>query len=254
MSVDTLLRQIQNNKLGKVGKFSRAVYRYTGTGEYGSLTPPLKTNLIAQGLQVEYVSITKIRNISGSWTEYGFSFGVYEDAGIIKNRVLKALSGTFGNAYNITSSHTQDDGTGASANTGINLPNRTTSGNSASNWLNQTSGNSSTYTVKKGDTLNSIAKKYNTTAANLAKLNNISNINLISVGQVLKVTGSATTSTNTNTSSNNSSNNNSSSNNSSSSNSATPQANDKDFFTEYGTYIMIGSFALVGVLILTGKK
>lgn len=46
-----------------------------------------------------------------------------------------------------------------------------------------------TYTVKKGDTLSGIAKKYNTTVDNLAKLNNIKNVNLIYVGQVLTISG-----------------------------------------------------------------
>lgn len=45
------------------------------------------------------------------------------------------------------------------------------------------------YTVKKGDTLSAIAKKYGTTVSALAKLNNISNPNYIVVGQVLIVSG-----------------------------------------------------------------
>lgn len=44
-----------------------------------------------------------------------------------------------------------------------------------------------TYTVKKGDTLSSIAKKYETTVAKLAKDNNIKDRNLIKVGQKIKV-------------------------------------------------------------------
>jgi len=43
------------------------------------------------------------------------------------------------------------------------------------------------YTVKRGDTLSAIARKYNTTVAALAKLNNIKNVNVINVGQVLKL-------------------------------------------------------------------
>lgn len=46
---------------------------------------------------------------------------------------------------------------------------------------------SNTYTVKKGDTLTSIAKKYKTTVNKLVKLNNIKNKNLIYPGQKLKV-------------------------------------------------------------------
>lgn len=43
------------------------------------------------------------------------------------------------------------------------------------------------YVVKKGDTLSKIAQKYNTTVIQLAKLNNINNVNLIYVGQKIKV-------------------------------------------------------------------
>lgn len=43
------------------------------------------------------------------------------------------------------------------------------------------------YTVKKGDTLEKIAKKHNTTITAIAKLNNIKNPNLIYVGQKLKI-------------------------------------------------------------------
>lgn len=49
------------------------------------------------------------------------------------------------------------------------------------------------YTVKAGDTLTSIAARYNTTAAKIAAANNITNINLISVGQVLKIPGTTPT-------------------------------------------------------------
>lgn len=51
-----------------------------------------------------------------------------------------------------------------------------------------------TYTVKKGDTLSEIAVQYNTTVAALVKLNNISNPNYIVVGQVLIISGTASTS------------------------------------------------------------
>lgn len=44
-----------------------------------------------------------------------------------------------------------------------------------------------TYTVKSGDTLSGIAKKYNTTVDKLVTLNNIKNKNLIYVGQVIKL-------------------------------------------------------------------
>lgn len=49
----------------------------------------------------------------------------------------------------------------------------------------------STYTVQSGDTLSSIAAKFGTNYQMLASLNGISNPNLIYVGQVLRVNGSA---------------------------------------------------------------
>lgn len=48
-----------------------------------------------------------------------------------------------------------------------------------------------TYTVKKGDTLSKIAAANGTTVSALAELNNIKNDNLIYVGQVLKLSGTA---------------------------------------------------------------
>ena len=45
-----------------------------------------------------------------------------------------------------------------------------------------------TYTVRMGDTLSGIARTFKTTVQELARINNISNVNLIYVGQVLKLT------------------------------------------------------------------
>ena len=44
-----------------------------------------------------------------------------------------------------------------------------------------------TYTVKKGDTLSSIAERYGTTYQKIAKDNGIKNPNFIKVGQKLKI-------------------------------------------------------------------
>ena len=45
----------------------------------------------------------------------------------------------------------------------------------------------SPYTIKPGDTLNELAKKFNTTVDELVKLNNISNPDLILAGATLKL-------------------------------------------------------------------
>ena len=50
-----------------------------------------------------------------------------------------------------------------------------------------------TYTVKAGDTLYNIARKYNVTVAQLVSTNKIKNSNVISIGQVLKIPGKTTT-------------------------------------------------------------
>lgn len=47
--------------------------------------------------------------------------------------------------------------------------------------------NADSYTVKTGDTLSAIAKEKNTTVDAIAKKNKISNVNLITVGQVLEI-------------------------------------------------------------------
>lgn len=57
---------------------------------------------------------------------------------------------------------------------------------------------SNTYTVKSGDTLYSIAKKYNITVDELKTTNNLTT-NSLSLGQVLKIPGTSTTQPNTHT-------------------------------------------------------
>ena len=49
-----------------------------------------------------------------------------------------------------------------------------------------------TYTVVRGDTLSHIALRFGTTVSYLARLNNIRNVNLIYVGQVLKISEKVT--------------------------------------------------------------
>ena len=48
-----------------------------------------------------------------------------------------------------------------------------------------------TYTVKSGDTLSGIGSRFNVAVEKLVSLNNIKNKNVISVGQVLKLTGTS---------------------------------------------------------------
>lgn len=65
---------------------------------------------------------------------------------------------------------------------------------------NSASGNEVVYTVKSGDTLSAIARKYGTTYKVLAAYNGISNPNIIRVGQKIKIPGtSASVTTKSNT-------------------------------------------------------
>ena len=57
---------------------------------------------------------------------------------------------------------------------------------SSKNSSQNTSSNYITYTVKSGDNLYSIANKYNTTVADIMKLNNLKS-NLLSIGQILQI-------------------------------------------------------------------
>jgi len=56
-----------------------------------------------------------------------------------------------------------------------------------SELLRSTTPTGTTYTVKAGDTLYSIARKYNVSVSALASANNITNWSLLNVGQVLKI-------------------------------------------------------------------
>jgi len=53
------------------------------------------------------------------------------------------------------------------------------------------------YKVVKGDTLSSIAQKFHTTYQELARINGITNPNLINVGQIIKLPSSSTPSSST---------------------------------------------------------
>ena len=54
------------------------------------------------------------------------------------------------------------------------------------NYIGYTEGSNNTYTVKKGDSLYSIAKKYNISVEELKAANNLSS-NLLTIGQVLVI-------------------------------------------------------------------
>jgi LysM repeat protein/GH25 family lysozyme M1 (1,4-beta-N-acetylmuramidase) len=73
--------------------------------------------------------------------------------------------------------------------------------NSSGNSSVSVTTSTSTYTVKSGDSLSAIAKRYGTTVNTLASINGIKNVNSLHIGQVLKIKGSAKITTVTTTTS-----------------------------------------------------
>lgn len=62
--------------------------------------------------------------------------------------------------------------------------------------LTTKSSTTTTYKVKKGDTLSGIAKRFHTTISKLKSLNKIKNVNLIRIGQTIKIQGKSQSTTN----------------------------------------------------------
>lgn len=73
--------------------------------------------------------------------------------------------------------------------------------NSSSSSMTTDSATAASYTVKSGDTLSTIASQHNTTVNQIVSLNQLSNPNLIYVGQVLKLKNNQTTNSSSATSS-----------------------------------------------------
>ena len=69
---------------------------------------------------------------------------------------------------------------------------------SESSNTDSNTGTTNTYVVKSGDSLYSIARKYNTTVDEIKRLNNLSS-NVLSIGQVLKIPSSESSNTDSNT-------------------------------------------------------
>lgn len=84
----------------------------------------------------------------------------------------------------------------------LKLKNSQTTNSSSSSSSSTATTTAGTYTVKAGDTLSAIASRYSTSSSTLASLNSLSNPNLIYVGQVLKVSSNASTSSSISSSAN----------------------------------------------------
>lgn len=146
---------------------------------------------IAYDFNVSYIDLAKINNISdpdtisvGQILKFTNATPVSKDAGqyyIVKSGdTLSGIAAKFGMNVNDL----------ASLNN-ISNPNLIYAGQTLAIRATTYNTTSKSYTVKAGDTLSSIAANYNTTVQELQKLNNISNPNLIYVGQVLNIKGNS---------------------------------------------------------------
>ncbi|MGH2317132.1 LysM peptidoglycan-binding domain-containing protein [Planococcus sp. SE5232] len=167
--------QITNKVMNNIVPGS-IVLMHTGAGASGTpgALPGMISKLKAQGYK--FVTVSEILNLSSapvSGTKYTVKAGdtLYSIAKKY-NVTVSALA----KANNITNYNLIRVGQV------LTIPGKTTT----------PPATSVKYTVKAGDTLYSIAKKYNVTVAALAKANNITNYNLIRVGQVLTIPGKTT--------------------------------------------------------------
>ncbi|MFR0513573.1 LysM peptidoglycan-binding domain-containing protein [Limosilactobacillus mucosae] len=81
-----------------------------------------------------------------------------------------------------------------------NSSSNSSSSSQSSSAATNTDASAASYTVKSGDTLSTIASQHNTTVNQIVSLNQLSNPNLIYVGQVLKLKNSQTTDSSSSTS------------------------------------------------------
>ncbi|QEA59288.1 LysM peptidoglycan-binding domain-containing protein [Leuconostoc koreense] len=105
---------------------------------------------------------------------------------VAANKISNANLITVGQTLTLSASTT----TQSSTTTTQTTTTQTTSNDTAA-------GSNGSYIVKSGDTLNKIAAANGTTVANLVAANNISNVNLITVGQTLKLSSSSASSSTT---------------------------------------------------------
>lgn len=155
-----------------------------------------------------YYIIRDTANNQSLLVEYAFIDSTGDDASLIKNNwedlaeaVVRAVTSYVGKTYVPVSSgeyYTVKKGDSLWAvakKYGLTVDELKKLNNLLSNSLSigqvlkikgSTDGKVSTYTVKSGDSLYSIANKYDTTVAELKKLNNLTS-NTLSIGQILKL-------------------------------------------------------------------
>lgn len=150
--------------------------------------------------QVLVIEVEEGDTLSGIAEEYGVTVsqlcswnGISDPNLIYPGEIIKIYtSGSFGTTYTVKSGDTLSaiaERFGVTVNelckwNDISDPNEIYVGEVLKIYTNNTG---TTYTVEAGDTLSGIAEKFGVTVDQLCKWNNISNPNVIYVGEVLQV-------------------------------------------------------------------
>lgn len=145
------------------------IHQYSSTGSVSGISGNVDLNYVFKELSGSN-SISNSSTGSSNTTESVVTY-------IVKpGDTLSGIAGKYGTAVNnLVSLNNIADANKIYVGQVLTITNKT----NGSNYI--------TYTVKSGDTLSGIAGKYNTTYQKLAKDNNISNPNIIYVGQVIKI-------------------------------------------------------------------
>jgi len=183
---------VNNGKVNSKPDFPCDLHQYTSTGRLDGYNGNLDLNRIISNKSLEYFTgeqksepkkETPKKNKESEKYKLVVSVNGYKTSTDAKNRKKKATTVKPGTYYVFNKSN--------------GMINVTSKAGVPGSWINptdnkkKTSNSTTTYTVKKGDTLSEIAAKNGTTTKKLQKLNNISNPNKIYVGQKLKINGVA---------------------------------------------------------------
>lgn len=203
----------QLNRLSKFGKFrqvGRTRMSFVGGGNNDNYNAATVKNLLTQSIHSKFpqaenlfVTVTSAGFLDSRWN-FTASFSVdSDDVENIFNNIGSAIAPVLDD-YTVTltnktilsvDSFPQGNQTGQTVE---NSPYNNQSNTINANQTNVLVSNNY-YRVVKGDTLAAIAKRFNTTVARLRELNSGININVIKVGQLIKVKGQGDESIKSNT-------------------------------------------------------
>lgn len=164
-------KDMSNIEVGEVVWLEGHIGIYIGNGEVVECTPAWKNNV-----QVTKLSQRKwLKHAKLKYIDYDVSCENVSNKKSIEEVAKEVINGKYGNGKERKTKLTEAGYNPDEVQKKVN------------ELLKNQNKISITYTIKKGDTLSAIAKKYNTSVEKLAKDNNIKNPNLIRVGQKLVI-------------------------------------------------------------------